>query len=180
MSTLVYATTTRPKAPSKGVRADGEEEAPQATGVSAYVQAVAALVPAEILTLHAVILTFTTKTSTETAEATGKAVAVTTITEPLTLFWAFWGLVATSILLFAVPHYLSLKKNGQKWEVTDYVRMLIPSLAFVVWTMLQRSTAFDAVLPGLTEAPRTLIALFAAVFLILGATSLSYKKPEGS
>jgi hypothetical protein len=179
MSTLVYATTTRPKAPSKGARAEGEE-APQTTGVSAYVQAVAALVPAEILTLHAVILTFTTKTSTETAQATGQTVAVTTITEPTTLFWAFWGLVVTSILLYAFPHWLALKKNGQKWEVADWVRMLIPSLAFVVWTMLQRSTAFDAVWPGLTEAPRTLIALFAAVFLILGATGLSYKKPEES
>jgi hypothetical protein len=179
MSTLIYATATRPKAPSKGARGE-EEEAPQTKGVSTYVQTVAALVPAEILTLHAVILTFTTETATQTAEATGKAVAVTTITEPTTLFWAFWGLVATSVLLYAVPHLLALKKSQQKWELADWFRMLIPPLAFVVWTMLQRSTAFDAVLPGLTEAPRTLIALFAAVFLILGATGLSYKKPEVS
>jgi hypothetical protein len=34
-----------------------------------------------------------------------------------------------------------------------------PPAAFVTWTMLQRSTSFDAVAPDMASAPRTVVAL---------------------
>ena len=128
-----------------------------------YIDALAALVPAEVLALHAVILPATTKTSA----------SVTEITAPGTLSWAFWGLIALSALLYVVPRLL----NG-KWDASDYIRLVIPPLAFVAWTMLQRSTAFDAVFPGLAEAPRTVAALFIAVILGFLASLMAKKADQ--
>lgn len=154
MSTFAYAalTTTRDQA---------TETSP--TGIPAYVDAMAALVPAEILGLHAMILSVTTTTTTD---ATGEV--TTTITEASTLQGAFWGLAALSVVLFVVPRI-------KVWTRSDYFRMFIPPLAFVVWCMLQKTTAFDAVQSGLAEAPRTVIALFAAVVLGVFAGSLAMK-----
>jgi hypothetical protein len=98
--------------------------------------------------------------------------AVTTITEPGTLVFVFWALIVVAIALYAAGHGL---KN---WARLDYVRMLIPPTAFVLWTMLQRSTAFDAVGSGLTDAPRTAIAVIGAILLGTLATTLSRKADE--
>lgn len=172
MSTLVYASIPRARKLSSA-GASAAAVAPSET-VSAFVESVTALVPAEILAAHAAILNLTT----ETTEATGDVAAVTTITEPSVLSWAFWGLVGLSILLYVVPLCISLHKEEKKWQWQDTLRMLIPPAAFVVWTMLQKTTAFDAVCPSLTEVPRGVIALFAAITLALFATWLSYKTPE--
>jgi hypothetical protein len=127
---------------------------------STYLDTLTALVPAEVLALHGVILPFTTKTVDST----------TTITESGTLFWSFWGLLVLSTLFYIAPHLIN-----RKWEPLDYARMFFPPLAFIGWTMLQRTTAFDAVWPGLAEAPRTVIALFLATILGLTASYLSIK-----
>jgi hypothetical protein len=128
-------------------------------GVNSYVDALAALVPAEVLTVHALILTVTTETSTD-------AGTTTTITAPDELRVAFYGLLVLSVILYLVPKLRS-------WDRLDYARALIPPAAFVAWTMLQRATAFDAVMPSLSDAFRTIIALFAAVLLGLAAASLA-------
>lgn len=163
MSTIAYAefTTKREQA------APGTSMSQSPPGISTFQDALAALVPAEVLALHAVILPFTTKTEQ----------TVTTITEKSTLAWAFWGLMVISILLYIAPRLLK-----GKWTPVDYIRMLIPPLAFVGWTMIQRATAFDAVFPNLADAPRTLIALFIAALLGILATFLGnladQKQPE--
>lgn len=159
MSTLAYAafTTSREKAQPN----TSTSESPP--GVSTYIDALAALVPAEVLTLHAVILSVTTKTVGATTE----------IIEPGTLSWAFLGLLLLSAVLYVVPRLVD-----RKWDRLDYLRMAIPPLAFVGWTMLQRATAFDAVFPGLTEAPRTVIALFLGVLLGLVAATLAYRADQ--
>jgi len=146
MSTMAYAamTTRRTQATSES-----------AAGVRGYVDAAAALVPAEVLTLHALILSVTTQTG---ADAAGDS--VTTITQPATLRLAFWGLVVLSVFLYAVPRVLR-----KSWDRLDFLRASIAPLAFVAWTMLQRATAFDAVWPGLEDAPRTVVALFVAAVL---------------
>jgi hypothetical protein len=66
------------------------------------------------------------------------------------------------------------------FSTTDshYIRMAIPPLAFVGWTMLQRATAFDAIFPGMAEAPRTVVALFLGVLLGLVASALAYKADQ--
>lgn len=186
-----------------------------ATGVTSYTAALSALVPAEALTAHAVIISLTTKIKTPdktvqstnadtpdqtkepattedpaagnsakngaaitnastTAANTPSSMAVyrakqssTQITEPKTLQWAFFGLIALCIVLYV----LTRSKDWNKW---DYGRVLIPPSAFVGWTMLQRTTAFDAVAPHMQEAPRTVAAVFIAIVLGLAATLLSY------
>jgi len=165
MSTLAFAALTNKREEA----APGTSSTKNPPGVSTFVDALAALVPAEVLTLHALILTVTTTTAAQvtTAAATASPVAVTTISDPTTLKWAFAGLIVLSIILYVVPRF----KN---WELLDYVRAAIPPLAFVAWTMLQRSTAFDAIAPGsFKDAPRTVIGLFLAVILGLVAATLS-------
>jgi drug/metabolite transporter (DMT)-like permease len=127
------------------------------------VDAFAALVPAEVLTLHALILPVTTNTVKATTE----------ITQPGTLYWAFFGLLLLSVVLYAAPRLVA-----RKWDRLDYLRTAIPPLAFVGWTMLQRATAFDAVFPNLAEAPRTVGALFLGVVLGLVAVALAYKADQ--
>ena len=157
MSTLAYAAFTTKRETST----PGTSTSKNPPGVSTFVDAFAALVPAEVLTLHALILSVTTTT----------AANVTTITEGPILKWAFAGLIALSVVLYVVPRF-------QKWETLDYLRVSIPPLAFVGWTMIQRSTAFDAVAPQLNNASRTVVALFVAVVLGLLATTLARKADQ--
>jgi hypothetical protein len=156
MSTLAYAqmTTKREEAQPK------TSTSTSPPGVKTYVDALAALVPAEVLTLHGLILSVTTKVEEK----------VTKITAPETLSWAFLGLLIVSVGLYGAPRLLA-----KKWDVLDWFRAAIPPLAFIGWTMLQRATAFDAVFPGMLDASRTVVALFLAVVLGAGATVLAYK-----
>lgn len=159
MSTLAYAALTTKR--EQATPATSSSQNPP--GVSTYVDALAALVPAEVLTLHALILSVTTT----------KADKVTTITDPLTLRWAFAGLIVLSVLLYVA----SRLKNGS-WDRLDFLRASIPPLAFVGWTMLQRSTAFDALAPDMKDAPRTVAGLFLAVLLGLAAAALANKADQ--
>ena len=158
MSTLVYGSlTTRRVAAMKDTSVSPPD-------VSSYVDMVAALVPAEVLALHGVILALTTSVQ---QDQTGSA--TTLITEPNVLYWSFFGLLGLSVVLYAAARFRK-KKEG-----LDLVRGLIPPCAFVAWTMLQRAMAFDAVRPELGEVPRTVIGLFAAVVLATLAKLLAPK-----
>jgi hypothetical protein len=121
------------------------------------------LVPAEVLSLHAVILSVTTKTVN----------ATTQIIAPDTLAGAFYGLIVLSIVLYVAPRLMA-----RKWDRMDYLRAVIPPLAFIGWTMLQRATAFDAIFPGMDEATRTVLALFLGVLLGLLAAALAYRADQ--
>ena len=151
MSVVAYAalTTKREEA------APGTSTGTNPPGVRSYVDALAALVPTEVLTLHALVLAVTTATTPETSAKGG---TLTTITDAESLSWAFVGLIVTSIALYVVPRF-------RKWDRLDYFRALVPPVAFVAWTMLQRATAFDAVAPRLEPAPRTVIGLFVAMLV---------------
>jgi hypothetical protein len=157
MSTLAFAAFTNRREKAE----PGTSSSSNPPGVSTFVDALAALVPTEVLTLHALILSVTTATAAQ----------VTTITDATTLRWAFAGLIALSIMLYVIPRW----KN---WELLDYVRVAIPPLAFVGWTMLQRSTAFDAIAPSLKDASRTVAGLFLAALLGLVAATLARKADE--
>ena len=163
MSTLAYAAMTNRReavAPLIAAAAVSNQQR-----LSTFVDALAALVPAEVLTLHALILSVTT---TVTATTAGN---VTTMNPGSTLKWAFGGLIALSIVLYVVPRL-------PKWKMLDYLRAAIPPLAFVAWTMLQRSTAFDAVAPRFSNASRTVVGLFMAVLLGVLATFLARKAEQ--
>lgn len=162
MSTLAYGTlTTKREVADPGTSTDTEPP-----GVRTYVDALAALVPAEVLAAHAVLLTFVTETDTD---AQGQNVA--TITEPTTLKWIFWVLILISIGLYLLGRRTKL----ERWDVA---RALIPPVAFTFWTMLQKTTAFDAVWPSLREAPRNVIAVLGAVILGAVASALAFKADQ--
>ena len=160
MSTLAYAqlTTAREDAPP------GTSTSATSPGITTYVDALAALVPAEVLALHAAILPVTTTIEN----------GATKITSPVTLGYAFGGLCALAIVLYVGPRLVA---NKWDWKL-DWVRMVIPPFSFLAWTMLQRATAFDAIGKGLDEAPRTVIALFLAVVLGFIAGALAYQADQ--
>ena len=162
MSTFAYATLTN-------VRDDADPQKPENAkpGVNKYVDAMAALVPAEILGLHAILLSFTTE---KASNDDGKVSTI--ISEPETLAWCFWGLIVMSVVLYLFGRG---KKHVNK---LDWLRLLIPPCAFVLWTMLQKATAFDAAFPDMGFVERMAIALFGAVFLGALAASLASKASE--
>jgi hypothetical protein len=150
--------------------------------VNNYVEALSALIPAEVLTLHALILSATTtiRQSDKPAEGT-----ITTISDPQTLKYAFAGLIALSFLLYVVPRiYAAMRAvGGNLWlwlkqlDVLDWARASIPPLAFVGWSMLQRATAFDAAFPWVSQSQRTVAGLFLGTLLIAAASWLAFKRP---
>jgi len=148
--------------------------------VNNYVEALVALIPAEVLTLHALVLTATTTIDTATN--------TTSISDIGTLSAAFWGLIGMSLLLYLVPRVSAAVKAlpaGTPWHrftgeisAADGLRAAIPPLAFVGWTMLQRMTAFDAAFPGVEESQRTVMGLFLAALLLALASWLAFKPAE--
>lgn len=163
MSTFAYAqlTNTREDSPP------GTSTTTGSPGIRTYVDAFAALVPAEVLTLHALVISVTTKTAPEVVSAAGGQMGTVTTILPEatgTLQIAFWVLVLMSIMLYTAPRYF-----GGKWDKFDWVRVAIAPLAFFGWTMLQRTTAFDAAFPRLESIPRTVFALLLGA--VLGAVT---------
>jgi hypothetical protein len=177
---------------------DDEEPVPARTGsVGGYVEAMAALVPTEVLTLHALILSATTqiiptKSIGDAAksaivgkmDATGAAPnTITVISDASSLAIAFWVLALISMALYLVPRlyaaWTAAKAEQTGWRAqmgaADWARAAIPPLAFTAWTMLQRATAFDAACPHLTESQRTVFGLLLAAVVIAGASWLAYK-----
>jgi hypothetical protein len=69
-------------------------------GVTSYVDALSALVPAEVLALHAALLTVTTTTVENPAGE-----VVTTITEPGALKLVFWGLIVLCFIFYLAGHH---------------------------------------------------------------------------
>jgi hypothetical protein len=180
--------------------AEDSDEKPSSTkksGVGGYVEAMAALVPTEVLTLHALILSATTQIiptksigeQAKTAiagkmDAAGTAPnTITVISDAGSLEIAFWVLALISMALYLVPRlyeaWAAAKKKGANWRTemgaADWARAAVPPLAFTAWTMLQRATAFDAAFPHLTESQRTVFGLLLAAIVIAGASWLAYK-----
>ena len=156
MSIILYAQLSS-KRDMATARMSVEAEPP---GLKTYVDSLAALVPSEILTLHALMLSATTRTDGVT----------TTIVDAETLGYAFYGLI---LLSFGI--YVGARWVERRWIALDWIRMLIPPVAFIGWTMLQRTTAFDAVVNGISDAQRTVFALFLASILGFGAAALAHK-----
>jgi hypothetical protein len=162
MSTLAYASLTTSR----------EDAAPGTStttspGVGTYIDAFAALVPAEILTLHAVIIALVTETTKDTGGNSATRIVPADIN---TVRICFWALALLSMLLYAFG-----RLTDKKWDRLDFLRVLIPPLAFVGWTMLQKMTAFDAVWPQMPEPARTITALFFGIVLGLAAVALAYQ-----
>jgi len=159
MSTLLYSKITSDKEPTKGNASliKGENK-----DLPFYVSAMAALVPSEVLALHALVVSLLTE-----AKAEGKIISVL-YKDQETLKNSFYGMIVLSILLYVIPKIKS-------WDKLDFLRAMIPPLAFTAWTMLQKTTAFDAVCPGMPETRRLIYALFGAIILGVFSSILTPK-----
>jgi hypothetical protein len=154
-------------------------------GVGQYVDAMAALVPAEVLAFHAFAQQLTTEKvvpqeSVEvTSEGGGSAVTaeqgdpVTIVSDATALKIVFLVSIVAAALLYVYAHRRRRPHPG--WHGSDWLRMAIPSASFVVWTMLQKATAFDAVWPSMGDIARALIAVGVAIGLGILAQALAYK-----
>jgi hypothetical protein len=160
MSTVAYAQLTN----RRDLAAPNTSSTTSQPGIGKYADMLSALVPAEVLSLHAIIISLTTTT---TPEKTFR------IDYPQTLLLAFWALAALSVFLYVVPRLC-----GGRWDRWDFARLFIPPFAFAGWTMLQRTTAFDAAFPSVEATPRSVIALFGAVILGFAATALAYQADQ--
>lgn len=168
MSTLAYAQLTNAREASKP-----GTSTTQKPGIQTYMDAFAALVPAEVLTLHGLIITATMGIPKASADATASSVQSVAQILPDglgVLQWSFWGLVVCAVALYAIPRIVQ-----GKWDRFDWARVLIAPLAFVGWTMLQRATAFDAVAPAMSAPARTAVALFLGAVLGAAAAALALK-----
>jgi hypothetical protein len=165
MSTLAYSTLTamRIERPNESrLFTDGKKSS------NTYLDALAALVPAEVLAAFAVI--FET-TSEERTLPNGSVARV--ITDPSTLKWSFIALVVVSVILFVVPR---VGKN--KFEAWDAVRAVIPPIAFVGWTMLLPLSAFDTLCLDLSSNARFAIPVIGALVLGVIAARLAAAADE--
>ena len=161
MSTLVYAGLTRRR--KEAPRRTSTNETPP--GLKTYADALTALVPAEVLGLHALALALFTQTRDD-----GRDQTIWAITERASLQVAFFVLIAVAIILYVIG-------ARDVWENMDYFRVCIPPLAFVGWTMIQDNTAFDALVDWHSQL-RFFIPALAAVLLAALAAGLARKADE--
>lgn len=163
MSTVAFGalTTRREKSDS------GTSKSAQPPGLNSYIDILAALVPAEVLAVHAIIISAVTTTSR----------GQTQITQPTTLRLAFWLLAGLSMVLFLLgrrpaPTPADVRQQPgaqvprwQRLEWQDVIRAAIPPLAFTGWTMLVPTSVWNVVDSGMSGGTRMLIAMVGAVFL---------------
>ena len=116
-------------------------------GVGTYVDTLSSLIPGEILALHA---------------------AITTITQAPP-GWTFWALIGACVVVFLIG-----RVTTGKFSVWDLLRVLIPTAAFVVWSMLVEPSVFQANWTTIDDATRQIVGLFLAVAVTLGAALLNW------
>jgi hypothetical protein len=158
MSTLLYADLTakhQADAPSGG---PGQ---PVGSSTATFADAVAALVPAEVISLAAVISSLTVEV---TPGPDGGSTSV--ITNPRVVEYSFYALVAISAFLYLV-------RKRSTFTRIDIIRTFIPPVAFVCWTMLQTNTAVDVIAPDFAGVPAIVTALIVAVLLTATSAALS-------
>ena len=127
--------------------------------------ALAALVPAEVLAVHAVIMQLAVKTT----EVKGKPQVVVDRSASLQVLYLVFTLLAGGLFL-AARFFPANHVKAPKPLPSDIVRFLVPVLAFIAWSMLQPASMFDTLSwwnPDL--AIRVGIALVAA--LVLGGAA---------
>lgn len=166
MSSLVYGSlsakrvSTKPGVNLRYILKDDDGGAPaNTTAVTKWQDVLAGLVPAEVLALHAVAMSLGTKT-------TGSGdTAKTVITQPDAMIAVYIGMLVLSFALYLV--------GAKSYGAQDLARALVPPLAFVCWTMIQPSTAFDAFPVEMTTFVRVMIATFGAIVLSVAVKLLA-------
>lgn len=173
MSTMLYGALTAKREAAEA----NTSTTTKAPATKPYVDALAALVPAEVLIIHGVVLGFSTSTTIDDP-ATEDVVEPTTskVTDPTTLKWVFIALAVTSVV-FYVAARLTAKDPSKKAPSLGILfgQCLIPPAAFALWTMLQPISAFDGFWPDLELGPRQTIAVIGAALVSFAAGFLGYR-----
>ena len=157
MSSLIYGIVTAKRAAAPA----GQSQTTSGPAMGTYVDAVAALVPAEALALYAaVVIPYTTRT----ASVSGKNTTV--ISDPRLLQWSCAGLFALCGLLYLVG------RQKAPFTLSDVVRFLIPPMALAAWLLIQNFGVWDIWWPGSDLGERTVIVAFGAVLLGIVASRL--------
>ena len=162
MSSLAYGIVTAKRAAAPA----NTSQTTSAPAVGTYIDALAALVPAEALALYAFVIQFTT----HTASVHGKK--ITTISNPALLGWSCAGLLVLSSLLYAVGRK---RTNLDHWDI---LRFFIPPMAFTAWMLLAKPSIWDIWWSGSSGGERAIIAAFAAVVLGILAGRLGYQADQ--
>ncbi|MGH2464908.1 MAG: hypothetical protein ACRDGI_05565 [Candidatus Limnocylindrales bacterium] len=150
MSALAYGRLVR-----DGAAADRDRGLAPKDGDSnenKLVTAVAGLVPVEVIAGHALILAATTSTD---------QAGTTTITQAAPLQWSLVGLVVVTVVLYLIGRGL------KQWTAIDDVRLVIPPLAFVIWTALIGSSALSPWIKDLAHAWVTVVAVLVGIVLVV-------------
>jgi len=159
---LVYAQAAEGEAGLKPL----EGEDPTKETVSHWQDTLAALVPAEVLAFHGVAMTVGTTTSGQGDDTT------TVITNSSEMLIVYWVLVGAAFVLYLF--------GAKSFKVSDFLRALIASLAFILWTMIQPSTAFDALDWNPSTLIRVMMALVGAALLGIFVNILATKADEAT
>jgi hypothetical protein len=122
-------------------------------GLKTYVDTLTALVPAEVLALHAAVYAALTKKS-------GDEVI---ITDEKWLEFAFYALIVFSVLFYLVGYQ---KRKFNLWTVLEG---FIPPFAFVLWCMSQQTSAVDAAFDLSDGGRQTLVILGTALVTLMAA-----------
>ena len=141
MSTIVYGGLTRSVERDRQLAVqEGTAETPDQK-LAKITQAVTALVPTEVLAIHAAVLAYATVIGDGGS---------TTVTKPDLLKWSLPFLAAVAIALYFIGHRGPL-------EPVDVGRALIPATAFVTWTLLMGTSAAT---PWIEDLDRGWLILF--------------------
>jgi hypothetical protein len=141
VSTLLYEALTNAREASKSgspvtLEVTKATDEKVAKDVPKFLDTVAALVPVEVLAAHAFLFGVVSQSS----DPDDNGPVVVTITDETAAMWFWGGLLVAAWLLYLIPHWVH---KGLDWW--DAIRMLIPPFAFAAWTILGKSTLFDAV-----------------------------------
>jgi hypothetical protein len=135
MSTWAFAAKT-----SQRIEADPHGDATsKPSGTDKYIGVLGALVPAEVLAAHAVIMQ-TVTTQVRVGHGAG-AHMVTYVPHTGWVRFAFWSLIVIAVLLYLGGR----RATDGGFHLLDLPGALIPPAAFLGWSMLENSSALDAV-----------------------------------
>jgi len=123
--------------------------------------AAAALIPADVLMLHALLVSLTTTTDDK---------GTTVITNAMFLGASFWALLGVTALLYLIG------RGHSSWTGADIVRLGIPLGAFVAWTALVGTSALTPLVGG--RVPQTGLVFAAGIVAVVLAAINEKVKPK--
>jgi hypothetical protein len=152
MSSTVYGAISRKR---DEAAADTSKTA-QPPAISTYADTLTALVPAEVLAVYEGVLVSLTIRSEENQAGALEM----TITNPTLL------LIGSLVLVFVSIAFYWAGQQFKGWgQPINWVRMLMPPIAFIIWMVLQTPSAFDVLWPNVDQGWRVFGAVIGALLL---------------